>query len=128
MTCRCGTHWCWVCRGVFERTTIYEHLMAAHGGIGLPGEGVREGNRMLQEVQEQRRVERERENRLAEIHRERQNRLAEAHRGRQNRLAEVHRETQNRLAEAHRERQRELAEQAARRAEAQKDDNWCAIM
>ncbi|TEB29224.1 hypothetical protein FA13DRAFT_1711217 [Coprinellus micaceus] len=35
MTCRCGTHWCWVCRGVFERTTIYGHLMATHGGLGF---------------------------------------------------------------------------------------------
>ena len=31
MTCRCGAHWCWVCRGVYSRGTIYEHIRAEHG-------------------------------------------------------------------------------------------------
>ena len=31
MTCRCGVHWCWVCRGVHSRQTIYGHITSAHG-------------------------------------------------------------------------------------------------
>ena len=35
IACPCGTHWCWVCRHVGDETTIYDHMYAAHRGIGL---------------------------------------------------------------------------------------------
>lgn len=37
MTCRCGTHWCWVCGEAQQSgsggVSIYAHMRAAHGGI-----------------------------------------------------------------------------------------------
>ena len=36
ITCPCGTHWCWVCRHVpRDAHSIYDHMYAAHRGIGL---------------------------------------------------------------------------------------------
>jgi LSD1 subclass zinc finger protein len=37
MTCtRCQTHICWVCLETFPKAEgIYDHMRAAHGGIGL---------------------------------------------------------------------------------------------
>ena len=35
VTCACGTHWCWACGHVADRASIYDHMHAAHGGIGL---------------------------------------------------------------------------------------------
>ncbi|KAH6915586.1 RING finger protein [Coprinopsis sp. MPI-PUGE-AT-0042] len=31
--CLCGTHFCWICLGVYSRLTIYMHMRYAHGGI-----------------------------------------------------------------------------------------------
>ncbi|KAJ7702222.1 hypothetical protein B0H17DRAFT_1043250 [Mycena rosella] len=33
MTCRCGSHICWVCLRVFGEDQIYAHLNSAHGGL-----------------------------------------------------------------------------------------------
>ncbi|KAF8628198.1 hypothetical protein AX15_004047 [Amanita polypyramis BW_CC] len=34
MTCRCGSHWCWICRESFrDPYATYEHLRLRHGGI-----------------------------------------------------------------------------------------------
>ncbi|KAL8372185.1 hypothetical protein RB595_001809 [Gaeumannomyces hyphopodioides] len=33
MTCRCGTHWCWVCGEEQSRGSVYDHITRAHGGI-----------------------------------------------------------------------------------------------
>lgn len=30
----CETEWCFVCRGVYDEDTIYEHMEEAHGGYG----------------------------------------------------------------------------------------------
>ena len=29
----CNAHVCWLCMGVFDRATIYQHMNAKHGGI-----------------------------------------------------------------------------------------------
>ncbi|KZP04787.1 hypothetical protein FIBSPDRAFT_904014 [Athelia psychrophila] len=33
MTCKCGTHICWVCMGIFDAASVNKHIRAAHGGI-----------------------------------------------------------------------------------------------
>ncbi|RXW18737.1 hypothetical protein EST38_g7108 [Candolleomyces aberdarensis] len=33
MECRCGVHFCWLCRGVFDRAMIHQHMQTVHGGI-----------------------------------------------------------------------------------------------
>jgi hypothetical protein len=36
ITCgKCSSHICWVCMGIFPKNDVYEHMRAAHGGIGL---------------------------------------------------------------------------------------------
>ncbi|KAF8191435.1 hypothetical protein K438DRAFT_2018199 [Mycena galopus ATCC 62051] len=35
MECRCGSHICWVCMGIFDADQIYHHLHSAHGGLGI---------------------------------------------------------------------------------------------
>lgn len=48
MECKCGAHICWTCMEVFEATTIYDHMRAAHGGIydnapGVANQGIVDG-------------------------------------------------------------------------------------
>ena len=31
----CNAHWCYVCGEQFERSEIYDHLVEAHGSIGI---------------------------------------------------------------------------------------------
>jgi len=31
MSCKCGAHICWTCLGIFDTSTIYNHMRAAHG-------------------------------------------------------------------------------------------------
>lgn len=31
MSCKCGAHICWTCLGIFDSSTIYNHMSAAHG-------------------------------------------------------------------------------------------------
>ncbi|KAF5362190.1 hypothetical protein D9756_002178 [Leucocoprinus leucothites] len=31
ISCKCGTHFCWICSGVFEGNRIYDHMTEAHG-------------------------------------------------------------------------------------------------
>ncbi|KZP04504.1 hypothetical protein FIBSPDRAFT_1054631 [Athelia psychrophila] len=33
MSCKCGAHICWVCMGIFNAQSVYEHMNTAHGGI-----------------------------------------------------------------------------------------------
>ncbi|KZP26856.1 hypothetical protein FIBSPDRAFT_854563, partial [Athelia psychrophila] len=33
MACECGAHICWVCMGIFDTNSVYEHLRTAHGGL-----------------------------------------------------------------------------------------------
>lgn len=33
MSCKCGTHFCWFCLGVFDQFGVYDHMTRAHGGI-----------------------------------------------------------------------------------------------
>ncbi|KZP14856.1 hypothetical protein FIBSPDRAFT_751261, partial [Athelia psychrophila] len=33
MECKCGAHICWVCMGIFNAQSVYEHMRKAHGGI-----------------------------------------------------------------------------------------------
>ncbi|KZP26841.1 hypothetical protein FIBSPDRAFT_928499 [Athelia psychrophila] len=41
MECKCGAHICWVCMGIFDAQSVYEHMNTAHGGMhGVNGDGV----------------------------------------------------------------------------------------
>ncbi|KZP26833.1 hypothetical protein FIBSPDRAFT_819123 [Athelia psychrophila] len=33
MACKCGAHICWVCLGIFDAKSVYQHMHTAHGGI-----------------------------------------------------------------------------------------------
>lgn len=33
MECKCGAHICWVCMGIFDAGSVYQHMNTAHGGI-----------------------------------------------------------------------------------------------
>ncbi|KZP14840.1 hypothetical protein FIBSPDRAFT_833619 [Athelia psychrophila] len=33
MECKCGAHICWVCMGIFNAQSVYEHMNTAHGGM-----------------------------------------------------------------------------------------------
>ncbi|KZP26834.1 hypothetical protein FIBSPDRAFT_781634 [Athelia psychrophila] len=33
MECKCGAHICWVCMGIFDANSVYEHMHTVHGGI-----------------------------------------------------------------------------------------------
>lgn len=32
MTCKCNTHWCFLCGEEFSKYTVYKHMTDAHGG------------------------------------------------------------------------------------------------
>lgn len=40
----CRTHWCYVCGSQFERSEIYDHLVEAHGSIGIEDAATAERN------------------------------------------------------------------------------------
>ncbi|KZP13799.1 hypothetical protein FIBSPDRAFT_834687 [Athelia psychrophila] len=33
VACKCGAHICWVCMGIFDAASVYQHMHTAHGGI-----------------------------------------------------------------------------------------------
>ncbi|KZP26851.1 hypothetical protein FIBSPDRAFT_731775 [Athelia psychrophila] len=33
MACKCGAHICWVCMGIFDAASVYQHMHTAHGGF-----------------------------------------------------------------------------------------------
>ncbi|KAF7760178.1 hypothetical protein Agabi119p4_10854 [Agaricus bisporus var. burnettii] len=33
MSCKCGAHFCWICLGVFDEISVYDHMNEVHGGI-----------------------------------------------------------------------------------------------
>jgi hypothetical protein len=67
MTCPCGTHFCWICRGVFDATVIYDHMREAHGGI--QGENARRNQhpQPAAPIQQQLNVPNEQLNRQEEV-------------------------------------------------------------
>ena len=43
INCRCGVHFCWICAGVFDANSIYDHMTRVHGGwYNDPGHGQRQ--------------------------------------------------------------------------------------
>ncbi|KAJ2936675.1 hypothetical protein H1R20_g413, partial [Candolleomyces eurysporus] len=154
MACRCGAHFCWICRGVFAQGTIYEHMNTAHGGFY--GAAVANQNPVppVQHQQERIRIwqdhlnaEREIEaaRRRAEALRQGEVERAAAEAARRRRIAEqeeeyrriaAQRERQNRHWEEYareqqrrREREAQLAAEVARReAEKKNEGSFCAIM
>ncbi|KAJ2912071.1 hypothetical protein MD484_g8341, partial [Candolleomyces efflorescens] len=152
ITCRCGIHFCWLCRGVFEAGSIYDHMNTVHGGIytqdpanrnpaAAPVPNPLAGARVLQEHRlAERQIELERARRaelarrLVEDQRRRREealvaqRLLEAQERRRRedaQLAQTWREAQERRR---REEQRLAAEVARREAVKKQEGSWCAIM
>jgi len=43
ISCRCGVHFCWICAGVFDANSIYDHMTRVHGDwYNDPGHGRRQ--------------------------------------------------------------------------------------
>ena len=43
INCRCGVHFCWICAGVFDANSIYDHMTRVHGDwYNDPGHGRRQ--------------------------------------------------------------------------------------
>jgi len=43
INCRCGVHFCWICAGVFDANSIYDHMTRVHGNwYNDPGHGRRQ--------------------------------------------------------------------------------------
>jgi hypothetical protein len=148
MECRCGAHFCWICRGVFAQGTIYEHMNTAHGGYYGEEAANRNPAPPAQQQQERLRVwqnhldaERETEavrrrneaRRQLEVERQRLAEQQEEHRALETRRREQLelRQWEDYIREYEQRRQREaqLAAEVARREDENKEDgSFCSIM
>ncbi|KAI6160791.1 hypothetical protein EDD17DRAFT_1875396 [Pisolithus thermaeus] len=67
MTCKCGAHICWTCMGIFTSGTIYGHMREAHQGYYdnepalLRGVDIIEQYQLMEQIQQQREGQRNRE-------------------------------------------------------------------
>ncbi|KAJ2936672.1 hypothetical protein H1R20_g414, partial [Candolleomyces eurysporus] len=157
MTCPCGTHFCWICRGVFAQGTIYEHMSTVHGGYY--GEEVADENpvqlaqqqqvgiRVWQEqldaeMQTEALWRRARARRQMQVERQaieaaRHQRVAEEEEELQRILEVRRREQQDQLRqwenytreqERRRQREAQITAEVARREAEKKEGSICAIM
>ncbi|KAK0234209.1 hypothetical protein IW262DRAFT_139595 [Armillaria fumosa] len=127
--CRCGSHICWRCMGVFPENDIYRHMSAEHGGYYTADPTPNTNNNVLvdpfrgADYAEQARLIRE-----VEIHRqlrvqerERQRRMDEA---RQRFLREDQRVRENVVQQ----RAREIAAQQQQAREQREQGSFCVVM